>query len=55
MNWPLALIRQAETKIFLHAWNAARNGHKSLLIEANDTDIVVIALSHMSTFTAMGL
>ena len=46
---------EADTRIFLHAWNAARNGHKSLLIEANDTDIVVIALSHMSTFAAMGL
>ena len=46
---------EADTRIFLHAWNAARDGHKSLMIEANDTDTVVIALSLMSSFTAMGL
>ena len=46
---------EAATWIFLHAWNAAKDGHKSLMIEANDTDIIVIALSLVSSFTAMGM
>ncbi|CAE1318539.1 unnamed protein product [Acanthosepion pharaonis] len=33
---------EADTRIYLHAWNAAKDGHKSLMIEANATDIVII-------------
>lgn len=46
---------EADIRIFLHAWNASMDGHKSLMIEANDTDIVVVGLSLMSSFNAMGM
>ena len=46
---------EADTRIFLHAWHAAREGYKSFMIEANDTDIVVIALSLMPSFSAVGM
>ncbi|CAE1167294.1 unnamed protein product [Acanthosepion pharaonis] len=46
---------EADTRISLHAWNAVKDGHKSLIMEANDTDAVVIGLSLMSSFTAMGM
>ena len=46
---------EADTRIFLHAWHAAREGYKSLLVDANDTDIVVLAISLMSSLTALGL
>lgn len=46
---------EADTRIFLHAWHAVREGYKSLMIDANDTDIVVIAISLMPCLTAIGL
>ena len=46
---------EADTRIFLHAWHAAKEGYKSVLVDANDTDIVVIAISMMPSLTAIGL
>ena len=35
---------EADTRIFLHAQHAANNGYKSVIIAADDTDVLVIAL-----------
>ena len=46
---------EAAMRIFVHARHAAIGGYKSLLIEANDTDIAVIAISLMPSLVATGL
>ena len=46
---------QTYTRIFLHARHAVYEGHKYLMIDANDTDIVVIATSVMSALMQLGL
>ena len=46
---------EADTRIFVHARHAATEGYKSLMVEANDTDIVVIAISRMPCLAAIGL
>ena len=46
---------QTDTCLFLHARHAVYEGHKSLMIDANDTDIVVIATSVMSALMQLGL
>ena len=46
---------EADTRIFLHELQVAKAEYKSLLLEANDTDIIVIALSHMATFVSLGM
>ena len=35
---------EADTRIFLHAQHAASNGYKSIIIAADDTDVLMIAL-----------
>ena len=35
---------EADTRLFIHANNAAQNGLRRISIAANDTDVVVIAL-----------
>ena len=37
---------EADTRIFLHAKNAANNGHISITIRSSDTDVLVIAVHH---------
>ena len=34
-----------DTRVLLHARNAAKNGHRKILIRANDTDVIVLAIS----------
>ena len=47
---------EADTRIFVHVRYAATEGYKSLMmIEANDTDIVVIAISLKPSLAATGL
>ena len=46
---------EADTRIFVHARHATIEGYKSEMIEANDTDIVVIAISLMPSLAATGL
>ena len=46
---------EADMRIFVHARHAAIEGYKSLMIAANDTDIVVIAISLMPSLAATGL
>ena len=36
---------EADTRIFVHARDATQDGCKSLIIKANDTDVVIIAVS----------
>ena len=35
-----------DTRVMLHAANAAEQGHKRILIRANDTDVVVLLLNY---------
>ena len=44
--------KEADTWLFIHANNAARNGLRRITIAANNTDVVVIALY---TFSALKL
>ena len=46
---------EGDTRIFVHAKSAVSYGSKSLMIKANDTDIVVLAVSVFSTLQEMGL
>ena len=36
---------EADTRIFVHVKHSVEKGHKVVLIKANDTDILVIAVS----------
>jgi len=46
---------EADTRIFVHARNAAEEGSKVLMIKANDTDVLVIAISVLSALQDIGL
>lgn len=46
---------EADTRIFVHVKSAVIQGHKSVMIKANDTDVVVIALHSMSFLKNLGL
>ena len=47
------LHKEADTRIFVHARDAAIEGNKALVVKANDTDIVVITV-YVGTITAAG-
>ena len=46
---------EADTWTCVHARHAAQEGSKSMLVKASDTDILVITISVMPTFRAIGL
>jgi hypothetical protein len=46
---------EADSRIFVHAMHAAREGYTSLLVKANDTDVVVIGIYVMPTLLELGL
>ena len=46
---------EADTRIFVHARHAILCGRKSLIIKANDTDILVIAVSVLTALQSIGL
>lgn len=46
---------EADTRIFVHARHAAICGSKSIIIKANDTDVVVLAVSALANLKALGL
>ncbi len=46
---------EADTRIFVHARDATMDGNKSLIIKANDTDILVIAISVLPSLQELGL
>ena len=49
------LHEEADTRIFVHARDAAIGGSKALVIKANDTDIVVIAVSVLPQLKDIGV
>ena len=49
------LHEEADTRIFVHARDAAIEGSKALVIKANDTDIVVIAVSVLPQLQDIGV
>nr|XP_014351797.1 PREDICTED: uncharacterized protein LOC106706003 [Latimeria chalumnae] len=46
---------EADTHIFVHARRATMRGNKVFMINANDTDVVVIAISVLSSLKELGL
>lgn len=46
---------EADTRIFVHARHAVAEGFRSIMIKANDTDILVISVSVLSSFQDLGL
>ncbi|KAJ8381282.1 hypothetical protein SKAU_G00020600 [Synaphobranchus kaupii] len=46
---------EADTWIFVHARQAVEEGCKSILIKANDTDVLVIAVSVLPTLQELGV
>ena len=47
---------KADTRIFLHVRNAvATGGHKQVIIKANDTDVLVIAVSMFPMLCELGM
>ena len=46
---------EADTRIFVHARDATIEGSKALVIKANDTDIVVIAVSVLPQLQEIGV
>lgn len=46
---------EADTRVFLHAKDAAKLGFKTVTISANDTDVLVIAEATFSQLLELGL
>ena len=46
---------EADTRIFVHARSLALQGVKSVIVKANDTDVVVIAVAVMPSLQHLGL
>lgn len=46
---------EADTRVFVHARDATLEGSKSIIIKANDTDVVVIAVSTLPFLQELGL
>ena len=46
---------EADTCIFVHARHAAMEGNKALVIKANDTDVLVIAIATLPSLQELGL
>ena len=46
---------EADTRIFVHARDATTDGRKSIIIKANDTDVLVIAISVLPSLQEIGL
>ncbi len=46
---------EADTWIFVHVRQAAMNGSRSVIVKANDTDVVVIAVSAFTDIAELGL
>ena len=46
---------EADTQIFVHARHAAEAGSKVIMVKANDTDILVIAISVLQALQNLGL
>ena len=46
---------EADRRIFVHAKDATTNGSKCIIIKANDTDVLVIAISVLPSLQELGL
>jgi len=46
---------EADTRVFVHARDATSQGSKSITTKANDTDVVVIAVSTKPSLQELGL
>ena len=46
---------EADTRIFVHVRHSVEKGNKVVLVKANDTDILVIAISVFSSLREIGL
>ena len=46
---------EADSRIFVHAKDATTDGSKSIIIKANDTDVLVIAISVLPSLQEIGL
>lgn len=46
---------EADARIFVHARDATLDGSKSLIVKANDTDVVIIAISVLPSLQQLGL
>ena len=46
---------KADTRIFVHARDATQDGCKFLIIKANDTDVVIIAVPELPSLQQLGL
>ncbi len=46
---------EADTRMFVHAKQAVMEGYQTLMIKANDTDVVVIAISILPSLQELGL
>ncbi len=53
-NFPLGPCNHEEfdTRVILHAANASSQGHKRILVIANDTDVIVLGISFFSMISA---
>ena len=55
MQWPCVVMKRQTRLIFLHAQHAVKQGHKSLIVDAIDTDIVIVAPSIMPSLMQLVL
>ena len=46
---------EADTRLFVHARHAAAEGRKTIIIKANDTDVLVIGVNVLSLLMDIGL
>ena len=46
---------ESDTRIFVHARHAVMEGNQTIMIEANDTDVVVIAIPILPSLQELGL
>ena len=48
MWFPVPMKKQIDTRLFLHASDAIRKGHKKLSVRTVGTDVVILAISTFS-------
>ena len=46
---------EADTRVFVHARDATSQGSKPITVKANDTDVIIIAVSTMPSLQKLGL
>ena len=46
--------KEADTRMFLHVYHAVRHGHRKILVQTVDTDVVVLAVSTAQNLIRVG-